>query len=241
MKNFTAVDFNNIKIITIAKVGSSSFLYSLKNKYSVEHGHSILKIKDVIERESNTLIICGIRNPLDRNLSYLFQTFDNHGYNDVKVDENEYKGENCYICEKAELLKMGEDEIIEEFFKKDYHLTFNYWFNEFFNITGINQYEFDKEKGYKIYNYKNNNTLLMYTLEKLNQNKKELCSIFKIRKLKHTNNSSKRYYKKIYSRVKNKIKFTKDYKDSLLDTEIMKYFYNDYSIHEFYNKYGDKL
>lgn len=112
-------EIKKIFILTIAKVGSSDFLYSLQDKYNVYHGHSTKKLKEVLENESNIMIICGIRNPLDRNLSYLFQTYNDNCYNDVKISHNHYKGEYCYI---KNFLNLDIETIISEFFKKDYHL-----------------------------------------------------------------------------------------------------------------------
>lgn len=43
------------------------------------------------------MIVVGIRNPIDRNLSYLFQTYNDNFYNDVKTKTNKYNGEMCYI------------------------------------------------------------------------------------------------------------------------------------------------
>jgi len=137
-----------ISIITIAKVASSSFLYSTMYKYNVEHGHSLLRLKNILENENNTLIIVGIRNPIDRNLSYLFQTYKDNFYNDVKTKINNYQGEYCYIKELAimsnkELNKYYIDNIIELYFRMSYHNTFNEWFDEFFEITKINEKYFN--------------------------------------------------------------------------------------------------
>ena len=57
----------------------------------------MLTLRDVLNNKSNCLIIVGIRNPIDRNLSYLFQTYKDKDYNDVKTKKNNYKGEFCYI------------------------------------------------------------------------------------------------------------------------------------------------
>ena len=71
------ITYDKVVINTVAKVGSANFL---KCKYSqskdINHGHSLLKLQDTLNKESNCLIIVGIRNPIDRNLSYLFQTYN---------------------------------------------------------------------------------------------------------------------------------------------------------------------
>ena len=92
------ITYKTVIVNTVAKVGSSNFL---KCKYSqskdVSHGHNLLKLKDALSKKSNCLIIVGIRNPIDRNLSYLFQSFNDKFYNDVGTRMNNYEGEFCYI------------------------------------------------------------------------------------------------------------------------------------------------
>ena len=172
------LNFNKIMINTVAKVGSANFLnckYLHVNK--VEHTHNILKLKNTLENDSNCLIIVGVRNPIDRNLSYLFQTYTNNFYNDVKTNKNNYIGENCYIKEMLDK-NVSVEKIIELYFKQNYHNTFNDWFEEFLNITNIKH--FDKHKGVDFYKFPNNNTIMIYRLEKLSQNQKYITDKLKI-------------------------------------------------------------
>ncbi|XWV24998.1 hypothetical protein QJ856_gp0781 [Tupanvirus deep ocean] len=228
--------FKKIEVITVAKVGSSDFLHSMKNKYKVVHRHSLLRLKMVLE-DTNNLIIVGIRNPLDRNISYLFQGYNNYLHNDILTKKNNYKGEIAFICDENEFAKIGDEELIEKFFAANYHFTFNDWFDEFFEITKIDKLSFDKKKGLQFYDMPNNNCIMMYTLEKLDSNKEEICNFLGIDRLLHTNNHNDRHYKDKYLSVKKKIKFPKNYKDKLLHTNIMNFFYSDDDINEFYNKY----
>ena len=187
------LNITSVLINTVAKTASASFLHSLKTKYpKIHHGHSLLDLKNVIESRENTLIISGIRNPLERNISYFFQTFSDDFFNDVKMQENDYKGEYCYVMSKEELLEASPLELIEVFRNQDYHTTFNKWFYEFFDITGLLGVEFDKDNGIKIYNLPNNNHLLLYTFEKLKRNELFIRSFFGITKFAHANNSDNR-------------------------------------------------
>lgn len=241
------IHFNKVEVITVAKVGSCNFL---KCKYSktknVKHGHSLLKLKNVLKEESNCLIVVGIRNPIERNLSWLFQSFNGKIYTDVKTKKNNYKGEYCYIPGMSSdedtiwrnshiKINFSAEKIIDSYFKQKYHNTFNDWFEEFLEITKITT--FDKDKGISFYNLKNNNTIMIYTLEKLNENKKYICDKLGITFLGHQNNSKERGYCKIYQEVKEKIVYKKEYLNNLLDTKIMKLFYNDSDIKLFYSKY----
>lgn len=230
----------SVHIITVAKVGSSNFLYSMKNnnRYAVKHNHSLLGLKNILDSCKNTLIIVGIRNPIDRNLSYFFQTYSDDFYNTVKTKKNNYKGEYCYVCPSGDLSKMNNDDLIKKYFNMDYHYTFNDWFYEFFEITGIDKLSFDKEKGLQYYNLPSNNLIMVYTLEKLSNNKREICEFLKIKDLFHSNNSNEKDYRNKYKEIKNSIEYPKSYLDNLLKTDIMNFFYNKEEIESIYKKYG---
>ena len=230
------ITFNKVKVVTVAKVGSANFLCC---KYSqtkdITHGHSLLNLQNILNKESNCLIIVGIRNPVDRNLSYLFQTYKKNFYNDLKTKKNNYKGENCYIHEIAENNFLSSEKIIDLYFQQKYHNTFNDWFEEFLEITKISN--FDKNKGIDFYNFSNNNTIMIYTMEKLSENDKYISDKLGITNLENINNSEKRYYNEIYKEVKQKIAYKKEYLDNILNTEIMRLFYSESDIKYFFSKY----
>lgn len=152
------ITFDKIDINTVAKVGSSDIFNSVKQKYKTHHGHSLLHLKNVLKNDKNTLIVVGIRNPIDRNLSYLFQTYNNNFYNDVKTKTNKYNGEMCYIHDMN--YDTDTNSVINMYFNQSYHNTFNEWFDEFFEITNINNKQFNKEKGLDFYKFPNNNTII---------------------------------------------------------------------------------
>ena len=232
--------YEKVLVNTVAKAGSANFLhckYSQTNR--IEHTHNLLKLYNTLNKESNCLIIVGIRNPIDRNLSYLFQTHKNNYFNEVKTKKNNYRGENCYIPEVYDTkLKCytTPEEIIDLYFKQEYHNTFNEWFEEFLEITKISN--FDKDKGVEFYKFPNNNTIMIYTMEKLTANNKYIKEQLGIvSNIKNQNNSDYRSYSKIYEQVKQKIVYKKEYLDNLLNTDIMRLFYNKNDINFFYSKY----
>jgi len=230
----STITYDKVKIITVAKVASANFL---KCKYSqsedIHHCHSLLKLQDTLNKQSNCLIIVGIRNPIDRNLSYLFQTYNDKSYNDVATRKNNYKGEYCFI---PNYNTRTSEEIIDLYFKQNYHNTFNEWFEEFLDITKISN--FDKDKGIDFYKFPNNNTIMIYTMEKLTENYKYIKAQLLIDDIKNVNNSDNRHYSEIYNEVKQKIVYKKEYLDNLLNTDIMKLFYNENDINLFYSKYS---
>jgi len=234
------ITYETVLINTVAKVGSANFLnckYSQSTK--IDHGHNLLKLQNTLDNKSNCLIIVGIRNPIDRNLSYLFQTYNDKHFNDVRTKKNSYKGELCYIPEVYDT-KMKQyatpELIIDLYFKQKYHNTFNEWFEEFLDITKITN--FDKDKGVDFYKFPNNNTIMVYTMEKLTANeeyiKEKIGILFDIQNL---NDSNYRSYSKTYKQVKQEIVYKKEYLDNLLNTDIMRLFYNENDINFFYSKY----
>ena len=230
------ITFNKVEIITVAKVGSANFLYCNYNKTNnIKHGHSLLNLRKILNNNNNCLIIVGIRNPIDRNLSYLFQTYKDNKYNDVKIKKNSYKGEFCYIPNMAKNKFISAEKIIDLYFSQGYHFTFNEWFEEFLQITKIKK--FNKDKGIDFYKFPNNNTIMIYTLEKLSENEKYILDTLGIKKLENNNDSKKRDYYKMYNQVKQKIAYKKEYLDKLLNTDIMRLFYNESDIEFFYSKY----
>jgi hypothetical protein len=226
-------------ILTVAKVASANFLYALieSGTQNVFHGHSLLTLKHKLYQTKDNIFIVGIRNPLERNVSYFFQTYHNDFHNDVKTKVNNYKGEYCYIMAKDDIYQYTIEQLIKKFMDLDCHNTFNDWFNEFLEITQIDS--FDKERGYDIYKFPNNNTIIIYTVEKLNDNKHELCKILGMDedKFLNANDHEIRYYKNIYRDFKSQIRFSDDYKDKLLNTKVMKIFYSDGDIDEFFSQY----
>jgi len=235
MDKVTDLGVDKIRIITVGKVASSAFKHSLHEKYKISHGHSLLQLKETIENESNTLVITGIRNPLNRNVSYFFQTYSDEKSTGVLCEGNKYKGDKCYVMKQEKILSTPTDKIIKLFFKQKWHNIFNSWFEEFFRLTQINSVAFPKELGYLLYPMDNNNWVLFYTFEKFSENAAFFESFFDIPKLKHTNNANDRIYRDKYKSVKEAITFPKSYKQKLLDTMTMKHFYALDDITQFYD------
>ena len=79
---------------------------------------------------------------------------------------------------------------------------------------------------------------MIYTIEKLTENEKYLKEkLGIIADFKNKNNSEKKGYYEIYKEVKQKIVYKKEYLDNLLNTDVMRLFYNENDINFFYSKY----
>lgn len=232
------LNIDSVLICTPAKVASASFLYSIQPGFSgkVHHRHCLHSLKNALQGENN-LIITGIRNPLDRNISYFFQHYHLDHNSDFRTSANNYEGEYCYVMPREELLETDTLELINLFFSHQNHFSFNDWFYEFFEITKIVDTAFDKNVGIQIYSLPNNNYLMVYVYEKILTNLNFIQSFFNIKEFRHDNNSSILKHKTKYKTFKDLITLDEVYKTKLLNTPIMKYFYSDEAIEEFYRKY----
>ncbi len=220
----------HFEIITVAKVGSSSFKNNLEKKYPCHHSHNLLRLKKSLSKGGAT-IVSGIRNPIDRNLSYFFQTYKDKFFNSFKTKQNKYQGEYCFVEELKESEEV--DDYTKAFFNQSYLFSFNEWFEEFLDITEIK--DFDKQKGYQLYDLGNDNKLFFYKLEDLNSNIDEIKTIFDLQEWNTTNVGSKKKYSAIYKKTKEQIQYPQEYLDRLLTTDTMKIFYTEDEINSFYS------
>ena len=210
-------DYVRVEIITVAKVGSSDFLYTLKPKYRVIHNHETSRLEKMLKGSERTLFICGIRNPLDQCLSHMFQ--------------------RLFIPRRPRMLALPPDKLIEHFFNQHYDQWFNSWFERFFSLTSLQHLSFDHHRGYEFYHLGQGNSLLMYTLEQLDQNKGRFATFFEVPDIRHHNNSAHRCYRDKYEAVKATIEFPEEYVSGLLDTQTMRFFYSEKDIERFRQKY----
>lgn len=240
------MNFVKVNTITLPKVGSKTLAASCRVNYHVLHRHYVSLIKKIINNKTNNLIIVGVRNPIDMNLSFLFESYDKHFYNIVKSKENpkvymhtyiKNHNMNVLINKIKDNKPINVTNLITSYFNKKYHNLFNEWFKIFFEITQIDKIGFNIEKGLQIYDFPNNNKLMLYTLEKLNTNEKEICEFLNIPSIIYVNDGSKKHYKNVYKEVKKQITYTQEYLDNLLNNDIIRFFYSESDIKAMYNKY----
>ena len=232
--------YNSTHVVSVAKVASASMAVQLRrNGYQpTTHTHDLEFLRDVVNSSENNLIVSGVRNPVDRNLSYFFQGFVKRFHSQFKIKKNNYTGE---VIQGVQNLTVNDhpQKVIDTFKNQQWLYTFTDWFEEFFEIVDIYDKPFDKQKGYKIYKIKNNNTLLIYTVEQLPQSLDSICNDIGIVNIStHHNNSKDREYSCLYTQVKETIIYEKEYLDKLLGSNIINYFYTDQDIHNMYKKYS---
>jgi len=241
-------DTDKYNVITVAKVASQFFLNILRFEQprimENELSHSLLTLKNILQTSDNFITV-GIRNPIDRNLSY-FYNISNVPDNEVsklfQTKKNNYQSQIINFTEKT--MNLSTTDTINLYFNTDIHTQFNEWFTEFFEITGINQKSFNKTDGLDFYNLPNNNKIMIYTVEKINSNIDNINQLFNLDnyisqplKFNWINSSQQEEYADHYNNTKSQITYTQSYLDSQLNTDIMKFFYSDEDIQGFYNKY----
>lgn len=225
--------YNCIHICSFPKTGTSTFFYNLRHNYIITQNHSLLKLKYILS-ETNNLILVGIRNPFDLCISHFFQSYNLDFNDDVEIKKNNYIGVNNYCTNNLEDHTL--EHIIHLFESKYNFDLYNNWLNEFFEIINLSTFNFNKERGYSFYNY-NNNTILIYTLEKLNNNISQLSDYFNINEFKNYNEGETKIYKEIYNNFKKKFKFKEYIKKILFNEHIFNKFYSNEDLIKFYKKY----
>ena len=229
--------YDMYNVITVGKVGSQNFdtiLIPLFMKRPLTH--SLLKLKKVLNT-SNNFIIVGVRNPIDRNLSYFYNIGNipnNELSKEFQTKKNNYQSQIINFSEK--IINKSIIDTIDLYFNTDIHNQFNEWFSEFFEITGINQKTFNKTDGLDFYELPNNNKIMIYTYEKFDNNLSIFNKILRYNIITNINDIQEEY-KEHYNNTKSQITYTQSYLDSQLNTDIMKFFYSDEDIQSFYNKY----
>jgi len=226
--------YSKVIASSFAKVGTQTIGKSLKG-LKCKHAQSIIRMEPMI-KQPNQLLMCGIRNFVDRNMSYFFQTCCDDVFNDVRCSSNDFKGEYCFIGSRDVVLKKTTEELIALFKNSKLHDTPTAWFHDFFNMVDFDykNQTFDKELGYQLYTLKNGNDLMLYRLDSLND-LIEKSPLFK--GIVNDNIGNKKWYKEKYKDFKDEIIFDKKYLENQLNNDIMNFFYTEEEIKSFKNKY----
>lgn len=93
------ISYDNVYVITPGKCGTQTISfginkytnqnYKFKNYNKLNLSHSLLDLKNVLNTNNN-LIITGIRNPVDRNLSSFFQFILDNKIKYIQMNTKEY-------------------------------------------------------------------------------------------------------------------------------------------------------
>ena len=229
-----------ILIFTMAKVGSLSVYFSLKNslkRNSIFHFHSLdedevnegvkmcfdnniypgskspvfLINSKIIEKQKKVRIISLFRDPLERNISAFFDAFE--FYTNSKPEKYEGSIED--------LLKLFHEKLPHDY-------PINWFEKQFFEGLNLNVYNygFNKDIGYQI--IKNDNTEILLISSHLTDELKELlikdfCGLKEF-KLKNQNISSNKDYATLYQNFKNEANFDESYLNELYESKYVKHY-----------------
>lgn len=245
-----------------AKVGSSSICIEL-TKYgkNVIHLHDIAVffrehpmeeserkvILNAIRKVKNLKIITGVRDPVARDISFIFSGMGDGAHFSKKWDMRNGFLKNLYerIIGNTSLKN---EELPTNYSWCDYIIhnskygTIFDWFDkeikEFFDID-IFKENFNKEKGYGIIK-RDNIEIFVYKMEKLNELESELREFLEIDdfSIQHNNNSEEKNYTLTYRQAVNEIKLKQEYLDFYYkNNPRMKHFYTEKEIESFRKKW----
>lgn len=207
----------------------ANFIDLNNTSISLYHKKAVELTKKRLKEEKEVKIISLVREPVSRNISFMFFTLPillgaNAGLLNPKKEKYAY-------------IEIFED-LYYQMINHDYFLN---WFDiEIKQSLGIDiyKYAFDKEKGYLVIE-EDNIKLLVLKLEKLNECTsviKEFAGVDKF-ELEKENSSDNYWYKPIYDNFKKKFIPNEEHLQKLYESKFMKYFYTEKEIEAFYKKW----
>jgi len=239
----------NIVIYQPSKVGSTTVIHHLLRHYNLKreqgiwcpsdnsrypldesvelfHTHTLKDmpkgLQEKVLGDDETYFICLTREPVSRNISGFFEPKQFHPTKNTKLELSNF----CH-----------------EFITKFNHTGGIDWFDtEFLNMGFDSLYdlEFDKDKGYGIYE-NGKKKLLLLRMEDINDNLGKTLTEFIgepiSSEIQIENSSKDRQYKDIYNLFKEMLHVPDDILDSVYQTKHTKYFYTDKEIEKFYKKW----
>lgn len=204
-----------------------------------------------IEDVNNLKIVTGVRDPVARDVSLVFELL----LDGVYYEQMNRKGTKNSFLEDFYWLIAGNTPLRNFELPENYNL-FDYincdsvygsvfdWFDkelkEYFKIDVFAE-DFDREKGYAVIR-KDNVEVFVYKMEKLNEPDlmAELRKFLEIPnfEIRHENNSENKGYSLTYQQALNEIKMKKEYLDCYYkDNPRMRHFYTEEEIECFREKW----
>jgi hypothetical protein len=177
---------------------------------------------------------------LERNIKYFLKTYADNFYNQVKYKYNEYSGDKNFIYQEDKIYEKPICDIIEDFKNNtNFHIK-NDYIDEYFDISWIDNIEFNKKTGLQLYKLNNNNYILFYIFEKINDNIDVLENFFDTKFIQTNDNDNNKIYD-IFQKIKKEIIYDTSYINYYLYSFQMKIFYDESFINEIYEKSKIKM
>ena len=222
------MEYEKILIFQYGKVGSTSIRRSdsnskycpfiqetYKEKIIQVHAHNVAK--DILRKYKNMLVINIVRLPIDRNISSFFQNIKSQceNYNQLSINEIIQKYDQLYSVTST-------DNWMSDFFK-------------IFNID-IDNFKFDKINKYNKLRF-NGNDILLFRFEDLEYINSDILPKYNIFVNKKLNESSKKFYAKLYKTFKETYKINDFEKEKIINSKITNIYYSKEEILEHIKKY----
>lgn len=230
-----------------AKVGSTTIFQSLqsagyytvhfhnisgmidRNEMTMEEWYEILSTK--VKLNGKVKIVTGVREPLARDLSHFFQALQSHDYMMYDVNCSFEQNIDLWMefCISDEKKQCYPEQYRYWNRNVKYGIEFDWYFDELKRFFGIDIFskEFDKTKGYQIYENEYAK-VFVYQLEKLKDLEGELKKFLANDKfcLKNANDSGAKKYWKLYQETKREYKVKdRSYDFYYKDNPGVSYFY----------------
>lgn len=214
-----------------------NFSTSLKTQFAPYYQEEISDLKKLIDgndcvinnylknlKNRKVKIITGVRDPIARNYSMLFQSIENWGSYPLL---NLFKGD----------LVRG----IHQALRQEMLSTWDWIEKEIRDVWGIDIYDypFDKSKGYSVIE-KDNVEIFLYRLEssqKLDQALNDYLEINDEFRYIQVHERAQSSLSKLYQQVRKQIHLEKDLLDGYYDCDEMRHFYSDSEIETFYSNW----
>lgn len=254
-----------ILIYQVGKVGSRTVYDSLSNLGNdVLHIHNFQpwfncfkldeskdikeKLKKKIQEKEKIKIISLIRDPIERDISFIFQCMFDPNRWMYKNFSNDLQGSiikymDTVLCGTKDIMKLDDNLYKNNEEAKSGTLGFmlNWFAIELESIFGINvyEYDFDKKAGYTVIR-KDNIECLIIKLEKLNQCLEYIKSFLDLEEnieLYKSNVAEEKKYKYIYKKIKKQLKIPNDLIERYYNKKQLKHFYTNEEINYFKNKW----
>ena len=216
-------DPKNILIYSLGKAGTSAVYDSMRFKKSLQviHLHYLKSTSMTHEKyavfepvrrkkairflnDGGCLIINVIRDPFSRAISSVIQNY------------YLYHSESDFV---AAVIKNAES------------ISLDWWDSEFKKNMDwdIYNFDFDREKGYSIYDLRNNNRLLVLKQETLRSNGEKVISQFVKEniQLRRVNISEKKKVKLKFNETIKNLRFPKENINNILSSKFINHFYTD--------------
>jgi len=222
------IKYEKILIFQYGKVGSTSIRKSDSNskycpiiqktydkKFIQTHSHIVAK--DVLSKYKNILVINIVRLPIDRNISAFCENIKSQckNYNQLSINEIIQKYDQLYTVKETDNWMSG-------FFK-------------IFNID-IDNFKFDKINKYNKLRF-NGNDILLFRFEDLEYITSDIFPKYNIFVNKKINESSKKFYAKLYKTLKETYRINDFEKEKIINSKITNIYYSKEEILEHIKKY----